>query len=83
MTVKELADRVVMARKTAWDKSDPKTAIVATRQLGPEDEAAVRRIVAAAGCKGSELEDMTRQVSARVVELVEALADNMPAAGAD
>jgi hypothetical protein len=83
MTVKELADRVVTVRKTAWDKSDPKTAIVATRALGPEDEAAVRRVVAEAGYKGPELDDMARQVSARVVELVEALADNMPAAGAD
>lgn len=83
MTVKELADRVVAARKAAWDKSDPTTAIVATEQIGPEDEAAVRQVVAAAGYKGPELDDMTRQVSARVVELVEALADNMPATGAD
>ena len=83
MTVKDLADRVVAARKTAWDKSDPQTAIVATEQLGPDDEAAVRRIVAAAGYKGSELDEMTRQVSARVVGQVEALADNMPATGAD
>jgi len=83
MTVQELADRVVEERKAAWAKADPKTAIVATESLNPDDERVVRRVVAAAGYAGGELEEMVRQVSARVVGRVEALADNIPAAGAD
>jgi hypothetical protein len=83
MTVRELADRVLEERKTAWARADVKTAIAATDQLGPEDERAVRRVVAAAGYQGGELEEMVRQVSARVVALVEGMSDSQPAAGAD
>lgn len=83
MTVQQLADRVLDDRKKAWAKADPKTAIVATEQLGPEDEQAVRRIVAEAGYEDDLLEEMTRQVSLRVVGKVEALADKLPAQGGD
>jgi hypothetical protein len=83
MTVREMADRVVTLRQAAWAKADPTTAIVAAEQLGPEDEAAVRRVVAEAGYQGAELEEMVRQVSARVVGDVEALADRLPATGGD
>jgi hypothetical protein len=83
MTVQELADRVLEERQAAWDKADPKTAIVATEHLNPDDERVVRRLVAAAGYVGKDLEEMVRQVSARVVGRVEALADNMPVVDAD
>jgi hypothetical protein len=83
MTAREIANRVLAARRPAWTKSDPSTAIVATEQLGPEDEEAVRREVAAAGYRGEEQEAMVREVSALVVHLVEGLADTLPAAGAD
>ena len=83
MTVRELADRVVAERRAAWAKSDPATVTVATEKLTPEDEAAVRRVVAAAGYQGAELDDLTRQVSARVVGQIEALADKLPATGGD
>src|SRR5579872_5369160 len=36
-TARELADRIVAARKKAWDKSDPTVAVVSTEQLNPED----------------------------------------------
>jgi hypothetical protein len=83
MTVQELANRVLDDRKKAWAKADPKTAIVATEQLNPEDADAVRRIVAEAGYEGEELEEMVHQVSLRVVGRVEALADKIPAQGGD
>ena len=83
MTVRELADRVFEARKSAWAKSDQQTAIVATEQLGPEDEKAVRRVVAEAGYEGGEYEVMVKEVSARVVGLIEGLADNTPVTGGD
>ena len=57
--------------------------MVATEQLPPEDEAVVRRVVAEAGYQGAELDEMARQVSARVVGQIEALADRLPAAGGD
>ncbi|HVK19519.1 MAG TPA: hypothetical protein VM533_21470 [Fimbriiglobus sp.] len=83
MTVRELADRVLDERSAAWGRSDPKTAIVATDQLGPADEQAVRRVVAGAGYSGAEQDEMVRQVSARVVAMVEGLADSQPATGGD
>jgi len=83
MTVQDLTNQVLDDRKKAWAKADSKTAIVATEQLNPEDEQAVRRIVAAAGYEGEELEEMVGQVSSRVVGRVEALADTLPAVGGD
>lgn len=83
MTARELADRVVVTRRSAWAKSDPQTAIVATEQLGPEDEQAVRRAVRDAGYHGRDFDEMVRHVSELIVGRVEALADNMPATGAD
>jgi hypothetical protein len=83
MTARELANRVLVARQPDWTKSDPTTAIVATEQLGPEDEQAVRHEVEQAGYQGKEQEEMVREVSALVVHLVEGLADTLPAAGGD
>ena len=83
MTVREMADRVMDDRKAAWGRKDVTTAIVATAQLGPADEQAVRRVVAAAGYSGAEHDEMVRRVSARVVALVEGIADDQPAAGGD
>jgi hypothetical protein len=83
VTAREMADRVREARKSAWAKADPSTAIVATEQLGPDDEAAVRRVVADAGYRGEKAEEMVRRVSALVVGSVEALADDLPATGGD
>lgn len=83
MTVRELADRVFQERKTALTKADRQTAIVATEQLGPDDEAAVRRVVGEAGYQGGEYEVMVKEVSARVVGLIEGLADNTPVTGGD
>ncbi len=82
-TARELADRVVASRRKAWEKSDPTVAVVATEQLNPEDEAIVRRVVAAEGYTGVELDEMVRKVSALIVGQVEALDDNMPADAAD
>jgi hypothetical protein len=83
MTVREMADRVLEERNAAWGRNDPRTAIVATDRLGPEDERAVRRVVARAGYPEADQEAMVRQVSARVVALVEGLVDSQPAAGGD
>ncbi len=83
MTIHEMAEQVMADRKKAWAESDPRVAIVATQSLGPDDERAVRRVVAAAGYVGEELEEMVRQVSARVVGRVAALADHLPADGGD
>ncbi len=82
-TPRDLADQVVTARRKSWDKSDPTVAIVATEQLNPEDELSVKRIVAAAGFQGADLEEMVRKVSSLVVGQVEARDDNQPADGGD
>jgi hypothetical protein len=82
-TARELADRIVASRRKAWDKSDPTVAVVSTEQLNPEDEVAVRRMVAEDGYTGNELEEMVRKVSLLVVGKVEALADDMPTDSAD
>ena len=82
-TARELADRVLEKRRPAWEKADPTTAIVATEQLGPEDMAEVRRVVAEGGYVGEEQEQMVRQVSELVVGTVTALADDLPATGGD
>ncbi len=77
-TAREMADRVVAARRNAWDKSDPTVAIVATEQLNPDDTVVVERIVAAAGFDGSERDEMIRKVSSLVVGQVEAKSDSLP-----
>jgi protein-L-isoaspartate O-methyltransferase len=82
-TARELADKVVAARRKAWEKSNPTVAVVSTEQLNPEDEATVQRIVAAEGYTGAELDEMVRKVSGLIVGRVEALADDMPADNAD
>ena len=82
-TARELADRVVEARRKAWAKTDPTTAVVATEQLNPEDEAVVRRVVAEEGLTGVEYDEMVRKVSAMIVGKVEAQADDLPADAAD
>ena len=82
-TARTLADEVIQLRRGAWAKTDHSTAIVATEQLGTDDLAVVRRVVANAGYKGEELEQMIRQVSGLVVGTVEALADDLPATGGD
>ncbi len=83
VTVAELADRVLDDRKAAWDKSGARTGIAAASDLGPEDERAVRRIVAEAGYQGDELEVLVREVCDRVVAKVQALKDSVPADAAD
>ena len=83
MTVRELADKVTEERRATWAVSDPATAVVATERLAPDDEAAVRRVVAAAGYTGAELDAVAGQVAARVVGMIEALADRLPADGGD
>jgi hypothetical protein len=83
MTIRELADRVMDAREPVWRKGDPATAILATWRLSPEDERAVLRVVANAGYRGAELEEVTRRVSARVVDQIEALSDKLPAEASD
>jgi hypothetical protein len=82
-TAREIADKVVAARQKAWEKSNPTIAVVSTEELNPEDEAIVRRVVAAEGYSGKELEEMVRKVSALIVGRVEALSDDMPADNAD
>ena len=82
-TARELADKVVATLRKSWDKSNPTVAVVSTEQLNPEDEAVVRRVVAAEGYTGHEFEEMVRKVSTLIVEMVEALADHMPADNAD
>ena len=82
-TSREIADRFFKERRAAWDKADPTTSIVATEQLGPEDEGAIRRIVRESGYAGEELERLVRQASSLVVGRVEALADRLPATGSD
>ena len=82
-TSREIADRFLKERRAAWDKADPTTSIVATEQLGPEDEQAIRRLLRQSGYEGEEFERMVRQVSSLVVGRVEALADKLPATGSD
>jgi hypothetical protein len=82
-TARELANRVIAARRKVWEKSDPTVSVVSTEQLNPEDEAIVQRVVAAEGYTGTERDEMIRKVSALVVGQVEALADDMPTDSAD
>jgi uncharacterized membrane protein len=82
-TARELADRYMEARQAAWAKADPTTAIVATEQLNPDDERALRLMLEDAGYHGEELSQMCRQVAALVVGKVEGLADKLPATGGD
>lgn len=83
MTVQEMTERVLNARQQSWNNVEQQTSIVATETLGPDDDRAVRRIVAEAGYTGSEFDEMVRQVSKRVVGKVEALNDDQPVDGAD
>ena len=83
MTIRELADQVLVDRESAWALYDPRTAIVATNELGPDDDQAVRTIVARAGFAGAAQDEMVKQVSARVVALVSGLSDAEPVTGAD
>lgn len=83
MTIQELAELVVADRRNSWAKADPKLVAVATGGLNPDDEAAVRRIVADNGYSGAELDEMVRQVCDRVVGRMQALADTIPAQGGD
>jgi hypothetical protein len=82
-TARELADRFMERRQAAWSKADPTTAIVATEQLNPDDQAALHRLVEEAGYGGEELARMYAEVSALVIGKVEALADKLPATGGD
>jgi hypothetical protein len=82
-TARQLADLVQIARRDAWEKSDPTDAIVATEKLGATDLHVIHDVVMEAGYTGDEIEPMSRHVAKLVVGQVEALADNMPATGAD
>jgi hypothetical protein len=82
-TIHNLAARVMDELKGEWARSEPETAINFTEKLGPSDVAAVRQVVSSAGYKGSELDEMVKLVSARVVTQVQALSDTQPATGAD
>jgi hypothetical protein len=83
MTIRELADRVMDSRELDSRKGDSATAILATWRLSPEDERVVRRVVADAGYRGPELDEVTRRVAARVVDRIEALSDKLPAVAGD
>lgn len=83
LTVTEMANRVLDERRANWEKTDPGTAIVSTGELGPDDERAVRRVVAEAGYNGPRFESVVKEVCDRVVGRVEALKDRMPATDAD
>jgi hypothetical protein len=83
MTVREMADRVQDLRQAAWEKADPRPAILMLESLTADDVRVVRTVVADAGYTGPEADELVRRVSARVVGQVEALADNLPADGAD
>jgi hypothetical protein len=80
-TARELADQVIASRKKAWAKSDPTVAVVSTEQLNPEDETAVRRVVAGDGYTGEEFDEMVRKVSSMIVGKIEAA--DMPSDSAD
>lgn len=82
-TARELADRIAAMLRKSWDKSNPSIAVVSTEELNPEDEATVKRVVAAEGYSGHELDEMVRKVSDLLVGRVEALADDMPADNGD
>jgi hypothetical protein len=83
LTARELADRVLEARRSAWEKADPKPAIVATEKLDPDDIRVVRQLVVEAGFQGDEGEQMVARVTALVVGMAEALSDRLPATGGD
>ncbi len=82
-TARQLADLVQIARREAWDKPDAASAIVATEKLGTNDLAVVRRVVEEAGYSGAELDKVADHVALLLVGKVQALADDMPATGAD
>jgi len=83
LTARELADRMFEARRTSWEKTDPKPAIVATEKLSPDDNHVVRQIVEEAGYQGDEAERMAARVTALVIGMVEALSDRLPATAGD
>ena len=82
-TARQLADIVQTARREAWDKNDPTSAIVATEKLGAADLRVVDQVVSDAGYTGDELTAMSEHVSQLLVGKVQALDDNMPATGGD
>ena len=82
-TARQLADLVQAARRDAWDKNDPTSAIVATEKLGATDLHVVHQVVAEAGYSGAELYSMSEHVSQLLVGKVQALDDNMPTTGGD
>lgn len=77
-TVRELAD-TVMAGRRRWTGTE----VTATSELGPDARAAVRRVVADRGYTGPDADRLAVEVEARVVGLVQGLADDQPATGAD
>ncbi len=83
LTARQIADAVQTARREAWDKNDPTTAIVATETLGANDIAVVQRLVTEAGYTGDDYESVVDHVSQLLVGKVQALDDNMPATGGD
>ena len=82
-TVQELAARVIEERARGWDKADPTPAAVINGVLGRDDAAAIRRVVTEAGYTGCEVDEMAEKVTARLIGKLEALADSLPATGAD
>jgi hypothetical protein len=82
-TARQLADLVREAQQETWESFDPTPSILAVDKLGPEDEFTVRRITAANGFAGKELDSMSRRVSAMLVGQVGAMADSGPASGGD
>lgn len=83
VTARELADEVIASRKSVWEKTNPTIPVVSTEHLNPEDEAAARRAVEAAGFRGKDFDEMFRKVKHLMVGRVEALADHQPADNAD
>lgn len=82
MTAREMANRLRETRLTAGDWYDSAT-VIATERLSLDDLHVIRQIVRDAGYEGVEVEPKVRRVSDLIVGQIEALADNMPADGAD
>jgi hypothetical protein len=82
LSARELANRLRETRLTAGDWYDT-TAIEATERLSLDDLQTIRQMVRDAGYEGVEVEPKVRRVQSLVVGQIEALADNLPADGAD
>lgn len=80
-TARQIADQVEVAKQKSSDETD--TAMLAMDSVSDADAAALRTAAEREGYRGDELDRVSEHAEQLLVGKAQAMADDMPATGAD